>query len=195
MYTLNYLKHPLCNVKMVERKVNLIQHLVKLVESVVEKEGDSSQENVQLQKSSPSAAPGLRSQDGVGQDHFVQGPDDEGPGQDPVARRLEDVVFKEYDFTFDKLIKVKYYCGDCEVWITGGRISEMNHVDCEDEECDCDWISRRQLSVLDHLDRCHVNQECEVFRMSEMGLQRFNKQTFSEYFDLKNNMKEEFAHT
>ena len=38
-----------------------------------------------------------------------------------------------------------------------------------------------------------VNQECEVFRMSEMGLQRFKKQTFSEYFDLKYNMREEFA--
>ena len=93
--------------------------------------------------------------------------DDEVPGQDSVARRPEDVVLKEFDFTFDKLIKVKYFCEGCEVWITGGRISEMNHVDCEDEECHCAWISRRQLSVLDHLDRCHVNQECEVFSVRD----------------------------
>ena len=97
-------------------KSGLIQNLVKLVETEVKKkaEAKSGQDNVQ--------------------DDVVR-----GPGQDPVAQRPEYVVFKEYDFTSDKLIKVKYFCGDCEVWITGGGTREMNHVDCEDEECDCGW--------------------------------------------------------
>ena len=41
----------------------------------------------------------------------------------------------------------------------------LSHVDYEDEEVY--WISRGQKSVLDHVDRCHVNQECEVFSVRD----------------------------